>query len=65
MNQRAYRGESARGPVVPEEDVHVMAALGQDERRGAGEVSPVAAHERVRHVPIDDIFTMLDRDDLP
>ena len=65
VDERTHRAEALhRLGQVPDQDVQVVAALGQDHGAGEGLVAPVAAHEAVRHVPVGDIFPVFHGHDL-
>ena len=58
------RNRNARFAEQPRVNIHVVAALLQDHRACFAAVPPVAAHERVRLMPVADVFVRADRDDL-
>ena len=62
MGQRSERRDLAwRTTQHPHEQIQVVAALGEDHRTAAVGAAPVAAHEAMREVPVDEVFVPLER----
>ena len=51
-------------PHVPVENVEIVAAFCQNHGAGGGQIAPVAAHEAVGHVPVNDVFAVFDGHDV-
>ena len=64
MEQRAKGAQPLHRPQVPEQDVEVVAALGQDHGAGETAAAPLASHVGVGHVPEAHVFSMLHGDDI-
>jgi hypothetical protein len=65
VHQRADRSKPRHRLLeIPDQHIEIVAAFRQDHRAGETFVAPVAAHEAVRHVPVGDILTMLDGDEI-
>ena len=62
----SHRGHHFAGAVrQPDQNVHIVAALGQDHGAGLVRPAPVSPHITVGHVPVADILARLERNDAP